>query len=90
MVVLHFFACSTYRSQRLKAPFVEAGHILSVMLRKNGRIKGIKYKIKEEFLLSQFADNTTVCLDGIDESLTECIKTLEAFTLIASIQMNNE
>ena len=40
--------------------------------------------------MSQFADDTNVCLDGSEESLTECIKTLEAFTLIASLRLNNE
>ena len=40
--------------------------------------------------MSQFADDTTVCLDGGEESLTECIKTLEAFTFITGLKMNNE
>ena len=26
VIVLHFFVCSSYRSQRLKAPLMEAGH----------------------------------------------------------------
>ena len=39
--------------------------------------------------MSQFADDTTVCLDGSEESLTECIKTLEALSLIAGLNMNN-
>ena len=59
------------------------------MLRQNPRIIGIKIKEKE-FLLSQFADDTTVCRDGSEESLTECVKTLEAFTVIAGRKMNSE
>ena len=44
------------------------------MLRENRRIKGIKIKEKE-LLLLQFADDTNVCVDGSEESLTERIKT---------------
>ena len=56
----------------------------------NRRIKDFKIKEKDFFLLSQLADDTTVCLalDSSEESLTECIKTLEAFTLIASLKLN--
>ena len=50
--------------------------------------KGIQIK-DQEFLLSQFADDTTVCLDGSEESLRECIKTLKAFSLII-IRSKNE
>ena len=62
------------------------------MLRQNRRIKGIKIKEKY-FLLSQFADDTTVRLGGSEECLTECIETLKAFTLIlmiAGLQMKSE
>ena len=45
---------------------------------------------EKEFLLSQFADDTTVCLDGSEVSLPECFQTLESFALIVSLKMNNE
>ena len=63
--------------------------IISVMLRPNRRIQGIKIE-KKEYLLSDFSDDTNVCLDGSEESLTEYINTLEAFTLIAGLKMNNK
>ena len=68
--------------------YLICSEILSVMLRQNRRIKGIKVKEKE-FLVSHFSDDSTVCLDGSEESLTECTKTLGAFTLIAGLNMNN-
>ena len=71
---------SVQRGVRLGDPcfpyiYLICAEIVSVLLRQNRRINGIKIKVRE-FLLSQFADDTTACLDGSEESLTECIKTL--------------
>ena len=68
--------------------YLICAEIVSVMLRQKGRIKGIN-KNEKDFVLSQFADDTTVCLDGSEEYITECIKTLEAFTLMAGQKLNN-
>ena len=62
--------------------------IVSILLRWNRRIKGITIKEKD-LLLSQFVDDITVYLE-CEEYPTECIQTLEAFTLIAGLKGNNE
>ena len=53
------------------------------------KIKGIKIN-EQDILLSQFADDTTLSLDGSEESLRECIETLTAFTLMSGLKMNND
>jgi hypothetical protein len=69
--------------------YLICAEILSVMIRQNAKIKGININ-EQEILLSQFADDTTLSLDGSEESLRECIKTLKAFTLMSGLRMNND
>ena len=52
--------------------FIICAEFLSTKLRKNKNIKGIKIELKE-FKISQFTDDTTVILDGSDDSMgTNC------------------
>jgi exonuclease III len=62
---------------------------LLLMLRENVNIGGIRVN-EGEILLSQFADDTTVCLDGSEESFCEAIRVLEAFTTFSGLKMNTE
>ena len=48
------------------------------MIQENIKMKGIKINQKM-VLKSQFADDTTLCLDGSEESLKESIQTLKKF-----------
>ena len=41
-------------------------------------------------LLSQCADDTTLCLDGSEESFKESIQTLEKFDLFSGLELNND
>ena len=41
-------------------------------------------------LLSQFADDTTLCLDGSEESFKESIQTLKKFALFSGLKLNND
>ena len=41
-------------------------------------------------LLSQFADDTTLCLDGSEESFKESIPTLKKFALFSGLKLNND
>ena len=59
------------------------------MIRCNKNIKGIKIR-EIENLLSLFADDTTLYLDGTEKSFTEAINTLELFTKISGLRVNNE
>ena len=53
------------------------------------KIKGIKI-INKEVLLSQIADDTTLCLAGSEGSFNECIQTFRKFALISLLKTNNE
>ena len=41
-------------------------------------------------LLSHFADDTTLCLDGSEESFQESIQTLKKFALFSGLELNND
>ena len=41
-------------------------------------------------LLSQFADDTTLCLDGSEESFKESIQTLKKSALFSGLKLNND
>ena len=68
--------------------FLICAEILSLLIRNNKNIKGIK--ITEEFtaLLSQFADDTSLFLDGSKKSFSETIKTLEFFASLSGLNIN--
>ena len=50
-------------------------------------IKGNKIDLKE-FKISQFADDTTVILDGSDDSLTHTLQEVEKFSKISGLKIN--
>ena len=50
-------------------------------------IKGIKFK-KSEILVSQFADDTTLYLDGSEKSFVHAIRTLQKFSKMTGLNMN--
>ena len=57
------------------------------MIRQNVNIKGIKLK-DNEILLSQFADDTTLYLDGSERSFVQAIYTLQKFSKMSGLNMN--
>ena len=59
------------------------------MILENSKIKGIKINQKM-VLLSQFADDTTLCLDVSEESFKESIQTLKKFALFSGSKLNND
>ena len=67
--------------------FIICADFLSTKLRKNKNIKGIKVELKE-FKISQFADDTTVILDGSDDSLNHTLEELEKFSKISGLKIN--
>lgn len=69
--------------------FLICAEILSLMIRQNININGMKV-LDEEILLSQFADDTTFFLDGRRESFCACIRTLQQFALMSGLKMNYE
>ena len=69
--------------------YLIGAEVLSIMLRSNRNIKGIKVQDKE-YILSQFADDTALCLDGSEESFIATIETLDNFSALSGLLINNE
>ena len=67
--------------------YLICAEILSLMIRKNKAIKGIQIKNREN-LLSQFADDTTLCLDGTEKSFAEAVAVLVKFGQISGLHIN--
>ena len=69
--------------------FVLAAEMLAKAIRKNDNISGILVNNKE-IKLSQYADDTTLILDGPRESLTASLKTLDDFYEISDLKLNDK
>ena len=70
--------------------YLISAEILSLLIKKNKDIKGITLKDNVEALLSQFADDTSLFLDGSQRCFDACIRCLEDFTKISGLKMNFE
>ena len=69
--------------------YLVCAEILSLLIKDNNKIKGIKMKNNIN-LLSQFADDTTLSLDGSEDSLKEAMNTISDFSRISGLQINEE
>ena len=69
--------------------YLVCAEILSLFLKQNKDIKGIKIRDKET-LLSQFADDTTLYLDGSEKSFNEVMFILAKFSEISGLKVNTE
>jgi hypothetical protein len=67
--------------------YLLCAEIMSIMIRENTKIKGIKLRQKEN-KITQFADDTSLCLDGSERSLIESIKILDTYAEISGLQIN--
>ena len=67
--------------------FLICAEILSIMVRQNDTIRGLKIA-DEELLLSQYADDTAFFLDGSRESFCTCMKLLQKFAKMSGLRMN--
>ncbi|GFO24815.1 reverse transcriptase-like protein [Plakobranchus ocellatus] len=66
--------------------FLIASEILASIIRQNGHIKG--YKINGiEIKVSQYADDTTIFLDGSESAFEKCIETLGEFEKYSGLKM---
>ena len=57
------------------------------MIRQNANIKGYKFCLKET-LLSQFADDASLVLDGSQESFEACVFTILEYAKYSGLAMN--
>ena len=69
--------------------FLICAEILAILIRKNKNIKGISVNNIER-KISQLADDTSLILDGSEESLAETFKTLENFSEMSGLHINYE
>ena len=63
--------------------------MLAKAIRKNTSIKGI-FLNNREIKLSQYADDTTLILDGTKESLIASLKTLDDFNEVSGLKLNDK
>ena len=54
----------------------------------NDNIKGIQFGDKSHVKITQFADDTTLILDGFKESIVNAVKVIERFGLISGLKLN--
>ena len=69
--------------------FIICVEFLAVKIRNNKNIKGIKVN-NIEFRISQYADDTSIILDGSESSLNQTILELERFSRISGLHVNFE
>ena len=62
--------------------------ILSRQFKANTEIKGIEIA-GTKYLLSQFTDDTTIVLDGTENSLNEALKILKTFAIASGLKLNS-
>ena len=58
------------------------------MLKQNKDIKGVKIG-DVKHILSQFADDMTIILDGSEQSLATAIKTSDSFAKLSNLKVNS-
>ena len=66
--------------------FILCAEILGKMLRTNKNVKGININ-GNDFLLSQYADDTQIFLDGTEQSLREALSVLDRFYTISGLKL---
>ena len=69
--------------------FMLCAEILAALIRNNKDIKGIKV-INTTFVISQYADDTTLILDGSKTSLETCLLVLKLYADISGLCVNIE
>ena len=67
--------------------FILCSEILAIKIRNNKNIKGITIG-KNEYKLSQYADDTSAILDGSEKSLTETLTELSNFSKYSGLKVN--
>ena len=63
--------------------------MLAEAIRRNKSIKGITID-GQEINISQYADDTTLNLDGSKDSFTNSLQVLDHFSKISGLQLNNK
>lgn len=67
--------------------FILCAEILAILIRNNKDIKGIKIG-NTELLISQYADDTSIILDGTQKSLESCMNVLQFYAEASGLYIN--
>ena len=67
--------------------FIVCAEILAALIRNNENIKGIKIG-NAEVLISQYADDTCIILDGSKKSLENCLNILKLYASASGLCLN--
>ena len=67
--------------------FIICAQILCTLINKNKAIKGVQVG-SEEYKITQFADDTTIILDGSERFLLSALNTIEIFGTASGLKMN--
>ena len=68
--------------------FILVAEVLAKVIRDNANIKGI-FVNSEEIKISQYADDTTLILDGSVDSLFSSLKALDDFGKVSGLRLND-
>ena len=68
--------------------FILCVEVLANHIRNNKNIKGMSISNNEHINLSQFADDTTVILDGNEHSLSSALETISVFGTYSGLKIN--
>ena len=69
--------------------FILSVEVLATAIRNNTNVKGISVN-NEEIKISQYADDTTLILDGSRESLLSSLKMLDDFSKVSGLRLNDK
>ena len=69
--------------------FIICAQILNLMLKYNQSVRGIKVG-NTEFRMTQFADDTTIILDGTRSSLVAALNMLEVYGSMSGLKVNTD
>ena len=67
--------------------FLVSIEILGILIRSNVRVRGIPIN-NEQLKISQYADDSIFFLDGSEDSLKECVHTIDFFYTLSGLKMN--
>ena len=67
--------------------FIICAQILFILINHNSNIKGVKVGT-DVYKITQFADDTTLILDGSERSLLPALNTIEIFGTVSGLKMN--
>ena len=69
--------------------FILCAELMGIAIRCNENIRGIRIDPDNEIKITQFADDTTLILDGSNASIRNAINVIEKFGVVSGLKLNN-